>query len=135
MRALGLDPSNDGLRNMISLIDKDPASGGVDFNEFVNLMTTNMDRKTDKSIMEMFMLFDTDNTGKVTFKNVKAMAKELGENLTGDITFSLKTIPSVTQSSLLSGSITQKLKSLATDHRSCHYQMSASITVSVVFCP
>merc|ERR1712124_83803 len=84
VRALGLDPSNDALKNVIGLIDKDPKSGGIDFNEFVNLMTISMDKTSDKAIMEMFMLFDSDNTGKITFKNIKAMAKELGENLTDE---------------------------------------------------
>merc|ERR1711865_1354006 len=81
MRALGLDAKKDEIRRMINDIDKD-GSGTIDFNEFLNMMTARMgDRDSREEIVEVFRLFDDDETGKISFKNLKRVAQELGEEM------------------------------------------------------
>ncbi|KAH7387088.1 hypothetical protein KP509_16G004400 [Ceratopteris richardii] len=69
---------------MIADIDKD-GSGTIDFEEFLQMMTTKMgERDTKEEIRKAFKLFDDDETGKISFKNLKRVAKELGENMTDE---------------------------------------------------
>lgn len=69
---------------MISDIDKD-GSGTIDFEEFLQMMTSKMgERDSREEIMKAFRLFDDDETGKISFKNLKRVAKELGENMTDE---------------------------------------------------
>ena len=69
---------------MIADIDKD-GSGTIDFDEFLQMMTSKMgERDSKEEIMKAFRLFDDDETGKISFKNLKRVAKELGENMTDE---------------------------------------------------
>jgi len=84
MRALGFEPKKEDLKKMISEIDKS-GTGIMDFNEFLELMSTKMAEKdTKEEILKAFKLFDDDGTGKISFKNLKRVSKELGENLTDE---------------------------------------------------
>jgi len=85
VRALNLDPANEGLKNMIGMIGGD-GSNGIDMNEFMNLMTSQIDQQqnSEAHIMEMFRVFDEDETGRMSFKNLKRVATEIGENLTDE---------------------------------------------------
>ncbi|KAJ3014015.1 Centrin-1 [Thoreauomyces humboldtii] len=84
MRALGFEPKKEELKKMIAEVDR-TASGVIDFNDFLELMTSKMGEKdTREEIVKAFRLFDDDETGKISFKNLKRVAKELGENLTDE---------------------------------------------------
>ena len=83
-RALGFEPKKEEIKKMISDIDKD-GSGTIDFDEFLQMMTSKMgERDSKEEIMKAFKLFDDDETGKISFKNWKRVAKELGENMTDE---------------------------------------------------
>ena len=83
-RALGFEPKKEEIKKMISDIDKD-GSGTIDFDEFLQMMTSKMgERDSKEEILKAFKLFDDDETGKISFKNLKRVAKELGENMTDE---------------------------------------------------
>merc|ERR1719458_1114907 len=84
MRALGFEPKKEEIRKMINDIDKD-GSGAIDFNEFLEMMTTKMSEKDSREeILKAFRLFDDDETGFITLKNLRRVAKETGENMTDE---------------------------------------------------
>merc|ERR1719479_75807 len=84
MRALGFEPKKEEIKKMISDIDKD-GSGTIDFNEFLEMMTTKMSEKDSREeILKAFRLFDDDETGYITLKNLRRVAKEIGENMTDE---------------------------------------------------
>ena len=62
-----------------------PGSGTIDFNEFLEMMTSKMsERDSREEILKAFRLFDDDETGKITLKNLRRVAKEIGENMTDE---------------------------------------------------
>ena len=84
MRALGFEPKKEEIKKMISDIDKD-GNGTIDYQEFLEMMTTKMSEKDSKEeILKAFRLFDDDEKGKISFRNLKRVAKELGENMTDE---------------------------------------------------
>ena len=84
MRALGFEPKKEEIRKMISDIDKD-GNGTIDFQEFLEMMTTKMSEKDSREeILKAFRLFDDEEKGKISFRNLKRVAKELGENMTDE---------------------------------------------------
>merc|ERR1740129_257455 len=81
MRALGFEPKKEEIKKMIADIDKDD-SGTIDFNVFLEMMTTKMSEKDSREeIRKAFRLFDDDETGFITLKNLRRVAKEIGENM------------------------------------------------------
>jgi len=84
MRALGFEPKKEEIKKMISDIDKD-GSGNIDYQEFLEMMTTKMSEKDSKEeILKAFRLFDDEEKGKISFRNLKRVAKELGETMTDE---------------------------------------------------
>merc|ERR1712241_1268263 len=77
----GFEPKKEEIKKMISDIDKD-GSGTIDFNEFLEMMTSKMSEKDSREeIRKAFRLFDDDETGFITLKNLRRVAKEIGENM------------------------------------------------------
>ena len=65
-------------------IDKD-GNGTIDFQEFLEMMTSKMSEKDSREeILKAFRLFDDEEKGKISFRNLKRVAKELGENMTDE---------------------------------------------------
>ena len=62
-------------------IDKD-ANGEIDFDEFLDLMTSRLaGSDTKEDIRKIFELFDDDKTGYISLSNLKRVAAELGETM------------------------------------------------------
>ena len=73
-RALGFEPKKEEVKKMISDIDKD-ASGTIDFEEFLTMMTSKMgERDSKEETLKAFKLFAGDNP-KIGFKDLKRVAK------------------------------------------------------------
>lgn len=67
------------------LLSSCSGSGTIDFNEFLEMMTSKMsERDSREEILKAFRLFDDDETGKITLKNLRRVAKEIGENMTDE---------------------------------------------------
>lgn len=59
-----------------------PSKNGIEFGEFLKLMT---EEKSDDEIEELkaaFKVFDLDGTGKITRQELESALKNLGENIT-----------------------------------------------------
>ena len=83
---LGIDAKNQTLQNMINDIDKN-ASGTIDFDEFIDMMTAKMsDKDTREDLKKVFDLFigDDERADKIELKHLKRVAKELNENMSED---------------------------------------------------
>lgn len=81
MQSLGFEAKNQTIYQMIKDIDKDD-SGEIDFDEFLQLMTTRLaGSDTKEDIQKIFELFDDDKTGYISLQNLKRVAQELGENM------------------------------------------------------
>jgi Ca2+-binding EF-hand superfamily protein len=81
MQSLGFDTKNPTIYQMIQDIDKSSGTE-VDFDEFLNLMTSRLaGSDTKEDIQKIFDLFDDDHTGYISLQNLKRVAAELGENM------------------------------------------------------
>lgn len=58
-------------------------SGGVDFDEFFNFITSKVSEKDSKvSIQNVYKFFDADDSGRITWNELKKVAQYLGEDMT-----------------------------------------------------
>ena len=84
MQSLGFESKNPTIFNVICDLEK-RSSGAVDFEEFLDGITSKLgDKESKEGIRKIFMLFDDDRTGSITFKNLKRVAQELGETMTDE---------------------------------------------------
>jgi len=71
MRAMGQNPTEDELLNMILEVDVD-GNGTIDFPEFLELMRIKTKEDDDaETIREAFKIFDRDQDGYITCKELK----------------------------------------------------------------
>ena len=93
--ALGLEPPKDEIKRLISDLDSSAANkekekdGGqvtIDFNDFLQIMTTKMSEKDSPEELEKaFVLFSKNSpAGIISFEDLKAVANELGETMSDD---------------------------------------------------
>ena len=81
MRALGANPTNTELQEMISEVDKDN-SGKIEFNEFLDLFARKMkDPDTEEDLIEAFKIFDKDGSGSISASELRHVMTTLGEKL------------------------------------------------------
>nr|XP_037276735.1 calmodulin-beta-like [Rhipicephalus microplus] len=82
MRALGQNPTEAELKDMIAEVDTD-GDGTVDFPEFLALMTKKgRSADTEEEIREAFKVFDRDGNGFITAAELRHVMTTLGEKLT-----------------------------------------------------
>jgi calmodulin len=82
MRALGANPTNTELQEMIAEVDKDN-SGKIEFNEFLDLFARKMkDPDTEEDLIEAFKIFDKDGSGNISAQELRHVMTTLGEKLT-----------------------------------------------------
>ena len=63
LRRHGFRPSERELQSMILSVDKTSHDGGIDFDEFIELLV-NHGRNIDEDIAKSFKVFDLDGDGK-----------------------------------------------------------------------
>jgi calmodulin len=84
MRALGQNPTEAELGDMIAEVDKDN-NGTIEFNEFLALMEKKIgDNDTEEEIKEAFRVFDKDGTGTISVAELRHVMTTLGEKLKDD---------------------------------------------------
>eukprot|EP00051_Salpingoeca_urceolata_P035203 m.28754 g.28754 ORF g.28754 m.28754 type:complete len:246 (+) comp8925_c0_seq1:1936-2673(+) len=79
MRAVGLEPSEAELHNMITEVDGS-GKGAVDFAEFMKMMARN-GVSTSAEIKETFSLFNTSGSGQISQAELKVIMTKLGEKV------------------------------------------------------
>jgi len=77
MRAVGLDPSDNELKNMITEVDGS-GKNAVDFAEFMKMMSKG-GADTAKEIKEAFAIFNASGSGAITKPELKMIMDKLGE--------------------------------------------------------
>ncbi|XP_059658121.1 calmodulin-2-like isoform X2 [Cornus florida] len=85
MRALGGNPTEAELKDMINEVDAD-GSGTIDRQEFLDLMARRLkaDPKTEGDLREAFRVFDKDESGFITADELRHVMTSLGEKLTDE---------------------------------------------------
>ncbi|EGD73107.1 hypothetical protein PTSG_04821 [Salpingoeca rosetta] len=77
MRAVGLDPSDDELKNMITEVDGS-GKNAVDFAEFMKMMSKH-GTDTAREVKETFSIFNSSGSGQISRAELKVMMDRLGE--------------------------------------------------------
>jgi len=84
LRALGQNPTDAELQDMINEVDAD-GNGTIDFPEFLSLMARKMkDTDTEEELVEAFKVFDTDGSGFISAAEMRHVMTNLGEKLTDE---------------------------------------------------
>ena len=80
MESLGVE-SKGTIQQVLTRFDKN-RSGDIDFEEFVDMMTSSMLTVEDRAhCKDVFDLFDDDKKGHITLDNLKRVANIIGETM------------------------------------------------------
>ena len=80
LRKHGFRPSDEELKLMIENCEKDDKNGGIDFNEFIAMMTR-QGSDVEEDIAHSFRVFDRDSDGLITKEELMITMNNLGEPL------------------------------------------------------
>jgi len=79
LRALGENPSEEQLKNLLKEVDED-GSGTIDYFEFLTLMVhRSSEENRENDIRQAFKLFDTDGNGTISAVEFRRTMTTLGE--------------------------------------------------------
>jgi len=80
LRKHGFRPSEEELKAMIANCEKGEKNGGIDFNEFIAMMTRE-GSDVSEDIAHSFRVFDRDSDGLITKEELMITMNNLGEPL------------------------------------------------------
>ena len=78
LRKHGFRPSERELESMIKNVDKNKHEGGIDFEEFIELLV-NHGHDIEEDIAHSFQMFDIDGDGLITEDELQTTMNNLGE--------------------------------------------------------
>ncbi len=82
MESLGFENKNPTIYQMIADLDIPGSAGGINFDQFLDAITTRLgNRETKEGIYRIFQLFDDDNSISINITNLRRVSKELGETM------------------------------------------------------
>ena len=80
LRKHGFRPSDEELKAMIANCEKDKKNEGIDFDEFIAMMTR-QGSDVEEDIAHSFRVFDRDSDGLITKEELMITMSNLGEPL------------------------------------------------------
>ena len=83
LRKHGFRPSEKELNAMIKNVDKSSGDGGIDFEEFIELMVKH-GSNIDEDIVHSFNVFDRNGDGLITEDELHVTMNNLGEPMNED---------------------------------------------------
>jgi calmodulin len=84
MRALGRNPTQEELADMLNGVDAD-GNGTIDFPEFLSLMASKIsDVDPEDEILSAFKVFDKDGNGFISAAELRHIMKKLGQKFTDE---------------------------------------------------
>jgi centrin-1 len=94
LRALGFEPAKEEIKRLISELNNNSAnrdrekdkegSVTIDFNDFLDIMTTKMSEKDSSEELEKAFILFSQSKMSIDFQDLKRIAKELGEAMSDD---------------------------------------------------
>eukprot|EP00092_Neocalanus_flemingeri_P041455 GFUD01045141.1.p1 GENE.GFUD01045141.1~~GFUD01045141.1.p1 ORF type:complete len:148 (+),score=67.57 GFUD01045141.1:62-505(+) len=82
MRAMGQNPTEDELLNLVMEVDMD-GNGTIEFDEFLHMMKKKANEVDEEAeLREAFNIFDRDMDGFISIKELKQVTSMLGTVLT-----------------------------------------------------
>lgn len=89
MKALGFEPTEEEMHNVISAADDDfgleEGAGEIEFEEFLLMMKQKMlDHEPKDTFVKAFNLIDKDHTGQITPENLKVAMIDIGDKSTDE---------------------------------------------------
>jgi len=82
MRSLGLNPSDEDLKEIIDSFDNDKNNNLIDFNSFLIIMAKRKnDIDKEEDLLDAFRVFDKENNGKISSRELRYVMMSSGEDL------------------------------------------------------
>ena len=82
MRSLGLNPSDEDLKEIIDSFDNEKNNNLIDFNSFLMIMAKRKnDIDKEEDLLEAFRVFDKENNGKISARELRYVMMSSGEDL------------------------------------------------------
>ena len=82
MRSLGLNPSDEDLKEIIDSFDNDKNNNLIDFNSFLIIMAKRKnDIDNEEDLLDAFRVFDKENNGKISARELRYVMMSSGEDL------------------------------------------------------
>ena len=82
MRSLGLNPSDEDLKEIIDSFDNEKNNNLIDFNSFLVIMAKRKnDIDKEEDLIDAFRVFDKENNGKISSRELRYVMMSSGEDL------------------------------------------------------
>ena len=82
MRSLGLNPSDEDLKEISESFDNEKNNNLIDFNSFLIIMAKRKnDIDKEEDLLEAFRVFDKENNGKISARELRYVMMSSGEDL------------------------------------------------------
>ena len=82
MRSLGLNPSDEDIKEITDIFDNDKNNNLIDFNSFLFIMAKRKnDIDKEEDLLDAFRVFDKENNGKILARELRYVMMSSGEDL------------------------------------------------------